>query len=83
MSGNVYEWCWDWYGDYPEGYTVNLYGERIPVVQTDPAGAASGAYRVLRGGSWRNGAQYLRSANRVDNTPSNSNSNYGFRLVRP
>ncbi|GHV22420.1 hypothetical protein FACS189494_09230 [Spirochaetia bacterium] len=46
-------------------------------------GAASGSNRVLRGGSWNNNAQNLRSANRNNNTPSNRNNNIGFRVVRP
>ncbi|MDR1899744.1 MAG: SUMF1/EgtB/PvdO family nonheme iron enzyme [Treponema sp.] len=71
MHGNVHEWCWDWFGAYSGA------------AQTDPAGAASGSYRVLRGGSWGSGAQYLRSANRGDYTPSNRLNNSGFRLVRP
>jgi formylglycine-generating enzyme required for sulfatase activity len=71
MHGNVWEWCWDWYGNYSSGS------------QTDPRGAASGANRVLRGGSWSNTATYVRSAIRSYYTPSNRNYFIGFRLVRP
>ena len=71
MSGNVGEWVWDWYGSY--SYTS----------QTDPTGPYSGSDRVGRGGSWNNNADNLRSANRNNNDPSNSNNNLGFRLVRP
>jgi formylglycine-generating enzyme required for sulfatase activity/FKBP-type peptidyl-prolyl cis-trans isomerase/ribosomal protein L37E len=71
MSGNVYEWCWDWKGDYSNG------------AQTNPAGAASGSYRVLRGGSWISYAQGLRSAYRLSSTPSLRSRDIGFRLVRP
>jgi len=71
MSGNVREWCQDWYGDYPS-QTVS-----------DPTGSASGLYRTVRGGSWWcPGAQYPRSANRGYNS-SDARLNYlGFRLVR-
>jgi len=75
MSGNVSEWCWDWYSDYSSA------------AQTDPVGAASGASsgsdRVYRGGSWFNSAAYVRSASRSSSTPSNRDDNLGFRLVRP
>jgi formylglycine-generating enzyme required for sulfatase activity len=71
MHGNVWEWCWDRYGDYSSG------------AQTDPTGAVSGSDRVRRGGSWGYGGQYLRSACRDDNAPGYRNVSFGFRLVRP
>ncbi len=52
MHGNVWEWCSDWYGEYPTGAV------------TDPAGPGRGSYRVLRGGGWLNLACYCRSAGR-------------------
>ncbi|MDR3334417.1 MAG: SUMF1/EgtB/PvdO family nonheme iron enzyme [Treponema sp.] len=71
MSGNVWEWCWDWYGGYSSS------------AQTDPLGASSGTYRVERGGSWYYGGQNLRSAYRGYNTPSGRSDHFGFRLARP
>jgi formylglycine-generating enzyme len=72
MSGNVWEWCWDWY--------VASYYASSP--SSDPKGASSGSDRVIRGGSWNDGARGLRSANRDDSPPSRRGGDIGFRLVR-
>jgi formylglycine-generating enzyme required for sulfatase activity len=70
MHGNVWEWCWDWKGNYSGG------------AQSDPMGVVSGSYRVIRGGSWENGGQFLRSARRGGSTPWGGFISVGFRLVR-
>ena len=70
MSGNVREWCWDWYGPYPES----------PVL--DPEGPAVGERRVVRGGSWHYYARDCRSAARGTFYPTSADDFVGFRVVR-
>jgi len=71
MHGNVREWCQDWYDRYPGGNVI------------DPAGAMSGSYRVLRGGSWYFNAYGCRSAYRYIFTSDLAYSGVGFRAVLP
>ena len=69
MSGNVLEWCNDWYYDYS------------PSLQTNPKGPSTGSYRVLRGGCWRYNAQDCRVASRISVSPDTRFNDSGLRLA--
>ncbi|MDR3328980.1 MAG: formylglycine-generating enzyme family protein [Prevotellaceae bacterium] len=71
MSGNVWEWCSDWYGSYGSA------------AQSNPTGASAGATRVLRGGSWSPGDANCRVADRAHDSPGYRSSAVGFRLALP
>ena len=71
LSGNVWEWVWDWYqGNY----------DALP--STDPIGPSNGGDRVIRGGAWYYASSYLRVARRYDFTPTLRYDALGFRIVK-
>jgi len=70
MSGNVFEWCWDYWGPYNHEAEEN------------PTGAKSGLYRVIRGGSWMSESDACTSTARGGNSAHASAKDLGFRLVR-
>ena len=69
MTGNIQEWCEDWYGIYED------------TAQTNPSGATSGAFRILRGGSWGQDSRFCRVTYRSRDTPNHRGAFYGMRLA--
>ena len=69
MTGNVWEWCSDWFGEYNNNSRNN------------PSGPSSGTTHVNRGGGWDDDGPYSRATNRDDNNPEDHFSTVGFRLA--
>jgi formylglycine-generating enzyme required for sulfatase activity len=69
MSGNVLEWCYDWYGRYPGGSV------------TDPTGPVSGHFRMARGGCWRMAMEIGRPAARAGGSPGREDYTLGIRIA--
>ena len=76
MSGNIAEWCYDWF---------DMYGETASGTVTDPKGIEKpyrNRYRVVRGGCWANDAEDMATCNQLGQTPSDRSNWYGFRVAR-
>ncbi|MBI4827090.1 MAG: formylglycine-generating enzyme family protein [Nitrospirae bacterium] len=73
MTGNVYEWCQDWFNE-------SYYEESL---KDNPMGADSGMHRVLRGGSWEDDQYSQRTDDRGRDEPAGRGRNNGFRLLLP
>ncbi len=69
LHGNVWEWCHDWFGDYPAGTVI------------DPVGPPKGRFKVFRGGGWYHAAKFARINSRFTMSPSNGIDFVGFRVA--